>query len=78
MKKTAGFFAAENLKNPLMGKRNQNACVMRAKITYTQKHINVISNLNKRKLQKLYRITENKENGKKYLLNLKKSAILTP
>ena len=54
MKKTAGFFIAENLKNPLMGKRNQNACVMRAKITYTQKHINVISNLNKRKLQKLY------------------------
>ena len=37
MKKTAGFFIAENLKNPLMGKRNQNACVMRAKITYTQK-----------------------------------------
>ena len=36
MKKTAGFFIAENLKNPLMGKRNQNACVMRAKITYTQ------------------------------------------
>ena len=48
MKKTAGFFIAENLKNPLMGKRNQNACVMRAKITYTQKHINVISNLNKK------------------------------
>ena len=70
MKKTAGFFIAENLKNPLMGKRNQNACVMRAKITYTQKHINAISNLNKTKLQKLYRITEKKKNEKKYLPKL--------
>ena len=70
MKKTAGFFIAENLKNPLMGKRNQNACVTRAKITYTQKHINAISNLNKRKLQKLYRITEIEENEKKYLPKL--------
>lgn len=70
MKKTAGFFIAENLKNPLMGKRNQNACVMRAKITYTQKHINAISNLNKRKLQKLYRITEKKKNEKKHLPKL--------
>ena len=68
MKKTAGFFIAENLKNPLMGKRNQNACVMRAKIT--QKHINAISNLNKRKLQKLYKITEIEENEKKHLPKL--------
>ena len=70
MKKTAGFFIAENLKNPLMGKRNQNACVMRAKITYTQKHINAISNLNKRKLQKLYKITEIEENEEKHLPKL--------
>ena len=69
-KKLQAFFIAENLKNPLMGKRNQNACVMRAKITYTQKHINAISNLNKRKLQKLYRITEIEENEKKYLPKL--------
>ena len=53
-----------------MGKRNQNACVMRAKITYTQKHINAISNLNKRKLQKLYKITEIEENEKKHLPKL--------
>ena len=70
MKKTAGFFAAENPKDPLMGKRNQTACEMRAKITYTQKHINVIANLNKRKLQKLYRITEIEENEKNYLPKL--------
>lgn len=70
MKKTAGFFAVENPKDPLMGKRNQNACKMRAKITYTQKHIDVIANLNKRKLQKLYRITEIEENEKKYLPKL--------
>lgn len=68
--KNCRLFIAENLKNPLMGKRNQNACVMRAKITYTQKHINAISNLNKRKLQKLYRITEIEENEKKYLPKL--------
>ena len=70
MKKTAGFFIAENLKNPLMGKRNQNACVMRAKITYTQKHSKAISKFTKRKLQKLYRITEIEENEKKYLPKL--------
>lgn len=70
MKKTAGFFAAENPKDPLMGKRNQNACIMRAKIAYTQKHINVIANLNKRKLQKLYKITEIEENKKKHLPKL--------
>ena len=70
MKKTAGFFASENPKDPLMGKRNQNACKVRAKITYTQKHIDVIANLNKRKLQKLYRITEIEENEKKYLPKL--------
>ena len=43
---------------------------MRAKKINTQKHITVMSNLNKRKLQKLYRITEKKENEKKYLPKL--------
>ena len=70
MKKTTGFFIAENLKNPLMGKRNQNACVMRAKNINTQMHMQIIATLNKTKLQKLYRITEKKKNEKKYLPKL--------
>lgn len=43
---------------------------MRAEIACTQKHINVIANLNKKKLQKLYKITEIEEKEKKHLPKL--------
>lgn len=42
---------------------------MRAKIKNTQTHMQTIATFNKIKPMKLYRITENKENEKKYLLN---------
>ena len=44
---------------------------------HTQTHISTISTFTKIKPIKLYRITENEENIKKYLLNFEKNAILT-
>lgn len=53
------------------------ACYWRAEIKNTQMHISTIVTFTKIKHRKLYRITENEENTKKYLLNFEKNAILT-